>query len=34
MTFAVGAVAGMREREVEIHHADLDAGYGHRRLVR
>ena len=27
-TFAAGAVAAMRLREVEIHHADLDAGYG------
>jgi maleylpyruvate isomerase len=27
-TFRAGSVAGMRWREVEIHHADLDAGYG------
>jgi maleylpyruvate isomerase len=27
-TFKAGAVPGMRLREVEIHHADLDAGYG------
>jgi len=26
-TFRAGAVPGMRLREVEIHHADLDAGY-------
>lgn len=26
-TFTAGGVAGMRWREVEIHHADLDAGY-------
>jgi maleylpyruvate isomerase len=26
-TFAAAAVPGMRLREVEIHHADLDAGY-------
>jgi maleylpyruvate isomerase len=26
-TFAAGAVPGMREREVEIHHADLGLGY-------
>ena len=26
-TFRAGAVVGMRLREVEIHHADLDAGY-------
>jgi maleylpyruvate isomerase len=28
-TFRAGAVPGMRLREVEIHHADLDAGYSH-----
>lgn len=28
--FEVGDVASMRRREVEIHHADLDAGYHHR----
>lgn len=27
-TYPVAAVPGMRLREVEIHHADLDAGYG------
>lgn len=30
-TFTVGAVPWMRLGEVEIHHADLDAGYDHRR---
>ncbi|MBA2952883.1 maleylpyruvate isomerase family mycothiol-dependent enzyme [Nocardioides sp. MAH-18] len=30
-TFPVGAVPWMRLGEVEIHHADLDAGYDHRR---
>src|SRR6476659_1888893 len=29
-TFPAGAVPGMRLREVEIHHADLRAGYTHR----
>lgn len=29
-TFAAAAVPAMRWREVEIHHADLDAGYSHR----
>lgn len=29
-TFRAAAVAGMRLREVEVHHADLDAGYDHR----
>ena len=30
VTFRAGAVPGMRLREVEIHHADLGAGYSHR----
>jgi maleylpyruvate isomerase len=29
-TFAAATAVGMRLREVEIHHADLAAGYGHR----
>ena len=29
-TFVAAAAVGMRLREVEIHHADLDAGYTHR----
>jgi maleylpyruvate isomerase len=29
-TFAAASTIGMRLREVEIHHADLDAGYHHR----
>ena len=29
-TFVAAAAVGMRLREVEIHHADLDAGYSHR----
>ncbi len=29
-TFVAATIVGMRLREVEIHHADLDAGYRHR----
>lgn len=33
-TFRAGAVPGLRLREVEVHHADLDCGYSHRDWTR